>query len=101
VNIRKILVAASLSAASLAPFATRAGIAIDINTAPPAPQVEEVPPPRAGYVWAPGYWMWSHGHHVWRHGHWIRARRGSHWVPDAWETHGDRYHYNPGHWERG
>ena len=51
-------------------------------------RVEEVPPPRAGYVWAPGFWEWRGGRHVWVGGHWIGERRGYHWVPDRWEQRG-------------
>jgi hypothetical protein len=42
------------SGALLAPVIASAQI--DITVAPPEPRAEVVPGPRAGYVWAPGYW---------------------------------------------
>jgi hypothetical protein len=99
---RKLLVVA-LAAASLAlPLASQARVDLDINIAPPAPRYEVVPPPRVGFVWAPGFWAWDGGHrrHVWRAGHYVRERRGQHWVPDRWAEHGGRYRYERGRWER-
>lgn len=65
--------------------------------APPPPRVE-VPAPRPGYVWAPGYWGWQDGRHVWVEGHWIPARQDEHWVADQWERQNGRWHFEPGHW---
>jgi WXXGXW repeat (2 copies) len=73
---------------------------IDIDVAPPAPRVEVIPGPRAGYVWAPGFWEWRGNAHVWVPGHWIGERRGWHWVPDRWDQVGPHWHHYPGHWER-
>ena len=78
----------------------QAAIGIDIDVAPPAPRVIVAPPPRVGFVWAPGYWRWDGGRHVWHEGYWVRERKGYHWVPDNWESRGGHYHYNRGHWER-
>jgi WXXGXW repeat (2 copies) len=78
----------------------RAGALIDIEIAPPEPRVVEVPPPRVGYVWAPGYWAYRGHHHVWVDGHWMRERPGYHWVPDHWVPHEGRYRYEQGRWER-
>jgi hypothetical protein len=86
--------------ASAAPGLAAAGIAIDIDIAPPAPRVEVVPPPRAGYEWAPGYWDYRGHEHVWVPGRWVGERRGYHWVPDRWEQRGPHWHHEPGHWER-
>ena len=77
-----------------------ASAAVDIIVAPPAPRVEVVPPPRAGYVWAPGYWAWRGHEHVWVSGRWLAERHGYHWVPDRWEQRGDHWHYYHGYWER-
>jgi len=83
-----------------APMIASAGVVVDIDFAPPPVRIETVPPPRVGYVWAPGYWDW-HGHeHVWVGGRWIGERRGYHWVPDRWEQHGPHWHHEMGHWER-
>jgi hypothetical protein len=59
---------------------------VDIIIAPPAPHVEVVPPPRHGYIWAPGYWQLNGRHHVW-----IRGR---------WEKRHGRYYFVPGRWDR-
>ena len=34
----------------------QAGIDIDVDIAPPAARVIVAPAPRAGFVWAPGFW---------------------------------------------
>ena len=86
--------------AGLHPASAKAGVGIDIDIAPPAPRVIVAPPPRAGFVWAPGYWRWNGRAHVWHDGYWVRERRGYHWVPDAWVGNGPHYHYARGHWER-
>ncbi|HEV7986203.1 MAG TPA: YXWGXW repeat-containing protein [Steroidobacteraceae bacterium] len=83
-----------------APALSSAAVLVDVDVAPPAPRVEVLPGPRAGYAWAPGYWAWRGHRHVWVRGHWIRERVGYHWVPDAWVAAGPRWHYAPGHWER-
>jgi hypothetical protein len=97
--------AVALAAAALStPFATQAArVDIDIDVAPPPPRYEVVPAPRAGYVWAPGYWSWeeSHHHHVWHGGYWVREHRGERWVPHQWIARDGRYHFNEGHWEGG
>ncbi len=86
--------------AALAPIASHAAVAVDIQVAPPPPRVVVVPPPRAGYVWAPGYWRWNGHRHVWVDGRWVHERHGWRWVPDQWVAVGPRWHYAPGHWER-
>ena len=73
---------------------------LDIEVAPPAARVEVAPPPRAGFVWAPGYWRWDGRRHTWHAGYWVREKRGYHWVADSWEPRNGHYHYNRGHWER-
>lgn len=84
-----------LAAVSLAHAA-----AIDIEIAPPAPRVVVAPPPRPGFVWAPGYWAYRGHEHVWVDGHWMKERRGWRWEPDHWVHHEGRYRYEPGHWVR-
>jgi hypothetical protein len=93
-------VALCLSAAAVvtAPRA-HAQIGIDINVAPPEPRVEVLPPPRPGFVWAPGYWDWRGHDHVWVAGRWVGERPGYHWAPDRWEQRGDHWHHVKGHWE--
>jgi len=82
------------------PTIASAGVAIDIDVAPPPVRVEPVPEPRVGFVWAPGYWEWRDHAHVWVPGHYIHERRGYHWVPARWEQRGPHWHHEPGHWER-
>ena len=71
-----------------------------IDVAPPAPRVVEVPPPRAGFVWAPGYWNWNGRSHVWVEGRWVAERPGYRWAPDRWEQYNGRWRFVRGHWER-
>jgi hypothetical protein len=98
---KALIVGLSLAgSAVMAPMVASAGVGIDITVAPPAPRVEVVPPPRPGFVWAPGYWEWRGGAHVWIPGRWMGERRGWHWVPDRWEQRGDHWHHRRGHWER-
>jgi WXXGXW repeat (2 copies) len=84
-----------LAAVSLAHAAV-----IDIEIAPPEPRVVVAPPPRPGFVWAPGYWRYEGHRHVWVDGRWIRERRGYRWEPDRWVAHEGRFRYEPGHWVR-
>jgi hypothetical protein len=86
--------------AMMAPVVASAGIGIDVNIAPPVAQVELVPEPRVGYVWAPGYWDYRGGSHVWVGGRWRGERRGYHWAPDRWDQRGSHWHHAAGHWER-
>jgi hypothetical protein len=99
------LLACALAAAgafSLNPGAAEARVAVQIYaTAPPPPlRVEHVPPPRHGYVWAPGYWRWQGHRYVWVGGHWIRGRHGYHYAPPHWEREGRRWRYYDGRWHR-
>jgi len=98
-SILSLIALAGLSAAMAAPAVARTYV--DIEVRPPEPRVIEVPPPRRGYVWAPGYWQWNGHKHVWVEGRWMHERHGSHWVPAHWDERHGRYHFEPGHWERG
>jgi WXXGXW repeat (2 copies) len=103
--VRRAAVAATLALAlgalsGLHTTTARAGVSLDIDVAPPAPRVMVAPPPRPGFVYAPGYWRWNGRAHVWHEGYWVRERRGYHYVPDAWVARGPHYRYQRGHWER-
>jgi len=99
--IRKSIVfAAFAAAAALAPAADAARVDVDVNIGPPAPIYEAVPPPRAGYAWAPGYWEYYGHRHHWHHGYWMRERRGYAWAPHRWEEQNGRWHMYGGRWER-
>jgi hypothetical protein len=73
---------------------------VDVDVAPPPPRVVEFPAPRAGYVWAPGYWNWNGHEHVWAEGRWMAERPGYRWAPDHWEQHNGHWRLAKGHWER-
>jgi hypothetical protein len=90
----------ALASATGAPAAAKANVDIVVNVAPPPLRVEAEPPPRVGYVWAPGHWEWRHGHHVWVRGHWIRARQGLDFEPAHWIERDGRWVYVPAHWVR-
>lgn len=111
-TLRMRLLAAALAVGTMAPAAAamaqaapRAAVGIDVGmaTPPPAARLERLPPPRAGYVWAPGYWAWSPRlhRHVWVDGRWLRARPGYRYTPARWRRglHG-RWHFSAGHWTR-
>lgn len=98
---KSLILSLSLAgSAVLMPVVASAAVDIDIGVAPPAPRVEVIPAPRAGYVWAPGFWEWRGGAHVWVPGRWMGERAGWHWVPDRWEQRGEHWHHWRGHWER-
>ena len=98
----KILLMCALLAFGITvlPAGAQVSVNIEIGTPPPSERVEIVPPPRPGYVWAPGYWRWDGREHVWVAGRWIEERSGYVWVPERWEPKGHRYHFVPGHWVR-
>jgi hypothetical protein len=73
-NLRNYVVASLLAtvaaSASMAAVA-RTNVDVSIGIGPPPMIVEEVPPPRVGYTWAPGYWGWNGHRHVWHNGYWL------------------------------
>jgi hypothetical protein len=87
-----------VATALLLPGYASAGTDIVIDTPPPAPRIEHQPPPRDGYIWAPGYWEWTGRFFHWTSGTWISERRG-HWIADHWDQTGNQWHYVQGHWE--
>ena len=97
------LVGLSLGAATYTtPAAAREVVVVESNIAPPPPRFERMPPPRAGYVWAPGYWRYD-GYvrrHVWVGGNWVVARPGYRYAPARWVRRGPGWHYYGGGWVR-
>lgn len=75
-------------------------VGVDVRIGPPPPRYVRVPPPRAGYIWAPGYWRWEGHRHVWVDGYWVRARPGWRYEPAVWVRRGPNWHFVPGHWAR-
>lgn len=71
---------------------------VAVGVAPPAPRVIEEPPPRVGYVWAPGYWFWNGNGYVWAEGRWLAERPGYHWVPAHWVEVNGGWRFVRGHW---
>ena len=66
---------------------------------PPAPRVVYAPPPRAGYVWQPGYWTREGHRWTWVDGYWIRRQSEYEWQPARWVRDPDgRWQLLPGHW---
>jgi hypothetical protein len=101
-RIHNVIAAALLAAGTMTvPALSHARSAIQVYVAPPAPIVETVPGPRAGYTWAPGYWHWNGHRHTWARGHWERNRAGHHWVANRWERQGNGWKFHDGYWARG
>jgi len=101
ISRKTLLISVCMALSPMAlPTLSVAGVSVDIDVAPPVPRVEVVPAPRAGFVWAPGFWEWRDGRHVWVGGRWIGERPGFHWAPDRWVQAGPHWHHEPGHWER-
>ncbi len=98
-----VLAAGAASSVLVAPVAqaqARTSVDIRIGTPPPPVRYERMPPPRRGYVWAPGYWAWDGYRHVWVGGHWERMRRGRHYVPPGWYQEPGGWRFNRGGWGR-
>jgi hypothetical protein len=99
-SIRTAVLCATLGLSAMAaPMLSSARVYVDVDVAPPAPQVEVIPEARVGYVWAPGYWNWDGHHHVWASGHYIKEHHGHHWVNDTWVQRDGRWHHEVGHWD--
>ncbi|MGB7193842.1 MAG: YXWGXW repeat-containing protein [Collimonas pratensis] len=96
------LALAAVSAAALLPTQAMAqvGVNIIIGT-PPPPRYERMPPPRVGYLWAPGYWNWDGRRHVWAGGHWERARNGYRYDRPQWQHGRNGWELHRGGWQHG
>jgi hypothetical protein len=72
-----------------------------VSVAPPAPQYEVVPAPRAGFVWDAGHWEYRGNQYVWTPGHWVQARGGHDWQERRWVQRGNgQWVLVGGNWER-
>lgn len=96
---------ALLAAAGLFSLASpaEAQLAIYLNAPPPPPPhyARPMPPPRNGYVWAPGHYRSDGRRPVWTEGNWMRERRGHRYSEPRWEQDGERWRYQRGTWQRG
>ncbi|MDP9901250.1 hypothetical protein J2W36_003516 [Variovorax ginsengisoli] len=84
----------------MVPTAAQAQPAIIVQTPPPPPRVERIPPPRRGFVWAPGHYEWRGGRHVWIGGEYVRARPGYAYRAPEWRERDGRWEYARGRWDR-
>ena len=93
------VLAASLMGLGAAAHAQYSAI---VSVAPPTPQVEVVPGPRHGHVWAPGHYEWRGGQYAWVQGHWLTARNGYEYREPRWVQRGNgEWVMVGGNWERG
>lgn len=93
------LLVASLGAVTESPLA-RADVEVYFNSPPPALRYERVPPPRRGYVWAPGYWDGNRDKHAWKRGHWERERQGHYYAQPRWIERNNGWALERGRWNR-
>jgi hypothetical protein len=100
IRFAPLLAAGVLGIAALAPLHASAQVSVNINIgeAPPPVRYEPAPPPRSGYVWAPGFWDWKGNRHVWIAGHWERARGGYVYAPAEWRHEGGEWRLYRGGW---
>ena len=102
--MRKFILGAmvvSAVAATSAMKPVRADTDIYLNFGPPAVRYERAPAPRAGYVWAPGYWDWRGNRHAWVSGHWVRERPGYVYYAPNWRYDDGRWRLHRERWDRG
>jgi hypothetical protein len=59
--LKRKWVMGAIVASALGAIPVVASAAIYVDIAPPEPRHEVVPAPRAGYVWAPGYYNYRNG----------------------------------------
>jgi hypothetical protein len=92
---------AGLIAASLMGIGSVAQAQLSITIAPPAPQYEVVPAPRAGYVWDAGHYEFRGNNYVWVPGRWVTARSGYDFTERRWVQRGNgEWMLVGGNWER-
>jgi hypothetical protein len=99
--MKRLTLATSIAlAAAAAPLSSMAAPRVDlyVGVAPPAPLVERVPPPRLGYVWAPGHWEWNGRRHFWAAGYWMPERPGYAYAAPVWVQRGGGWYMEPARW---
>ncbi len=101
---KKTLLGAVIAAGSLiglAPTVANAQYTAIVSSAPPAPVREAVPPPREGFVWAPGHHELRGNQYVWVQGQWLRDRDGYDYRAPRWVQRANGEWYMVGNnWER-
>ena len=70
----------------------------EVAAAPPAEQVEAVPPARVGHVWVRGHWGWVGGRYVWIGGRYEPVRAGRAWVEGHWQRRPRGWVWVEGYW---
>jgi hypothetical protein len=101
--LKKTLLCAALvlgSIGGLAPLAAQAQYNVVITTPPPTPVREYAPPPRRGWVWAPGHHVWRGDRYAWERGHWMRERPGYEWREARWVQRDGQWVMIGGDWAR-
>ena len=74
-------------------------LGVVIGVAPPVAIVEPPPPPRVGFVWAPGFWRWDGHRHDWQAGHWEAEREGEDYIAPEWVEAPGGWRFVPEHWK--
>ena len=97
----KTLAILAAATATISVSSVAAPAYVEVRVGPPPVRYEAVPAPRAGYVWAPGYWDWRSHRHVWVNGHWERARHGYMYREPQWEQVDGRWRLHRGSWAQG
>jgi hypothetical protein len=100
-KLHKLLIATLVAGSFGSVAAPALADTVYVQTAPPAPRAERTPPPRRGYVWAPGHWEWRHNHHVWVRGSWLRERHGYTYTAPNWVERDGHWVMERGGWNRG
>jgi hypothetical protein len=103
-NLRNLLLACTLGGA-LAGAALPAAAQVYggyVQTGPPAPIYESIPPaPGSSYYWEPGYWNWNGYRYVWVHGRYAtRPYSGAVWHAGHWVQTPNGWQWRSGHWGR-
>ncbi|WP_256077216.1 hypothetical protein [Massilia sp. YIM B04103] len=94
-----IAAALLLGLAAMAPAAmAQVDVSIVVGSAPPPVRLETMPPPRSGYIWAPGYWNWDGYRHVWLPGRWETERYGMYYQQPVWIHTGSGWRLDRGGW---
>lgn len=104
--MKKLVCAAAaiaLSAMAFMPMQASAqvGVSITVGNAPPPMRYEEIPPPRYGYVWVPGYWDWDGWQYVWHEGYWLPERAGYFYEAPYWYQGSGGWYLKRGDWHAG